>query len=150
MSLDAPALFTHDLNQLIVVIRRRSDGSDFEVDGKMGDGIQINLNAPKYTDLEVSKDAKIAVRNATNDRSGKILTTAVQYSPVHTQYAGLYVANPQDDLLDITISDLSNRLLYQALGCYLSLFANAQYADEKGNRTHEITCPFIEMDKPLV
>ncbi len=150
MSLDAPVLFTHDLNQLIVIVKRRFDNSDFEVDGKMGDGIQINRNAPKYTDLEVSKDSRIAVRSANNDRSGKILITAVQYSPVHGQFAALDISDPQDDLLDVTISDLSNKLLYQALGCYLSLFANAQYADAKGNRTHEISCPFIEMDKPLV
>lgn len=150
MSLEAPALFTHDLNQLIVIITRRLTGESFEFDGKEGDGIQINRAEPKYSDLEVSKDGKIAVRTANNNRSGKLLITATQYSPVHSQLAVLDVADPADDILDVTVSDLSNKLLYTAMGSYLSLFANAAYADAKGNRTHEITAPFIEMDKPIV
>lgn len=149
MSLDAPALFTHDLNQLIVTITRHSNGESFEVTGKTGDGIQINRTAPKYTDLEVSKDSQIAVRSANNDRSGKILITATQYSPVHKQMALLDTADPEDDIIDVIVADLSNNLLYGALGSYLSKFADAAYADAKGNRTHEITAPFIEMDKTL-
>jgi len=150
MTLEAPALFTHDLNQLIVSVTRRFNNASFEVTGIEGDGIQVNLMENKYTDLEISKDGKIAVRSANNNRASKILITATQYSPVHQQFANLYVANPADDILDINISDLSNRLLYAALSCYLSKFADVAYADAKGNRTHEITAPFVEMDKTLV
>ena len=150
MSIDAPALFTHDLNQLIVVITRRFNGESFTVDGIEGDGIQINRMENKYTDLEISKDSKIAVRSANNNRAAKILITATQYSPIHQQMAVLDTADPADDIVDITVSDLSNQLLYSAIGAFLSKFADVAYADAKGNRTHEITAPFIEMDKTLV
>ena len=149
MSIDAPALFTHDLNQLIVVITRRFNGESFTVDGIEGDGIQINRMENKYTDLEISKDSKIGVRSANNNRSGKILITATQYSPVHKQLAVLDVAEPREDLIIINVSDLSNNLLYSGTNSYLSKFADAGYADAKGNRTHEITVPFLEMDKEL-
>lgn len=149
MSLDAPALKNHDLNQLIVSVTRRSTGESFEIEGKEGDGIQINRTEPKYTDLTVSADSKIAVRTANNNRSGKIMITAIQYSPVHSQLAILDIADPQDDIIDIDIRDLSNNLLYSASGAYLSKFADAAYADAQGNRTHEITAPFLEMDKSL-
>lgn len=149
MSLDAPVLYTHDLNQLIMVVTRRLTGLSFEVDGKEGDGIQVNRAKPKYVDLTLSSDGKVAVRSANNDRSGKILVSGIQYSPIHQQFAVLDIANPEDDILDISISDLSNRLLYIAPGSYLSLFANAQYASEKGTRTHEISAPWLEMDKSL-
>ena len=150
MSIEAPALFTHDLNQLIVVFTRRFNDASFELDGIAGDGIQLNLMENKYSDLEISKDGKIAVRSANNNRASKILVTAVQYSPVHSQMANLFVAGPADDIIDVIVRDLSNQLLYAGLGAYLSKFADVAYADTKGNRTHEITAPFIEMDKSLV
>lgn len=150
MSIEAPALFTHDLNQLIVVVTRRFNGESFTVDGIEGDGIQINRMENKYTDLEISKDSRIAVRSANNNRAAKILITATQYSPVHQQMATLDISVPAEDIIDVIISDLSNQLLYAALGSYLSKFADAAYADAKGNRTHEVTAPFVEMDKTLV
>lgn len=149
MSLEAPKLFNHDLNQVIVSITRRSTGESFEIDGKNGDGIQITRTAPKYADLDVSDDGKIAVRSANNDRSGKIMITGTQYAPLHKQFALLDTADPQDDIIDVVIRDLSNNTLYAALESYLSKYADASFATAKGDRTHEITAPFLEMDKDL-
>lgn len=149
MSLEAPQLFTHDLNQVIVTITVRSTGQEITIVGKAGDGIQINITEPKYADIEVSDDGKIAVRSVNNKRISKIMITGVQYSPIHKQLVLLYTADPENDIIDVNVSDLSNRILYSALGAYLSKFADVQYATAQGNRTHEITAPFIEMDKDL-
>ena len=149
MSLEAPQTYTHDLNQLIVTVTRRSTDESFELTGINGDGIAINRTAPKYADLDISDDGKIAVRSTNNDRSAKVMITGTQYSPLHKQLALLDIANPEDDIIDINISDLSNKTLYSALGAYLSKFADVSYATAKGDRTHEVTAPWIEMDKDL-
>jgi len=150
MTLEAPALETHDLNQLIVTITRLSTQESFELVGKTGDGIQVQRAEPKYVDpLEVSGDGKIAVRSANNNRSGKIMVTGIQYSPIHQQLAILDIADPEDDRISVIIQDLSNGLLYESKDGYLSKFADAAYADAQGNRTHEITSTFLEMDKSI-
>lgn len=149
MSLEAPVLFTHDMNQVIVSVVRRKTQEEVEIDGINGDGIQLVRTEPKYADLDVSSDGKIAVRTANNNRSGKLMITGTQYSPMHKQWAILDMDDPDNDILDITVSDLSNKLLYACPGSYLSKFADANYADAKGDRTHEVTTPWMEMDKEI-
>lgn len=150
MSLEAPKLFTHDLNNLIVTITRLSNGESFTVQGIKGDGIQIQRFAPKYVDPpEYSGDGKIAVRSATNNRGGKIMITGVQYAPLHKQMAALDVADSEDDRLSVIVADLSTKTLYESKDGYLGKYADAQYADAQGNRTHEIISTFLEMDKDL-
>jgi len=151
MTLEAPLLETHDLNELIITITWLTTGESFEVIGIKGDGFQCQRAKPKYADpLEVSGDGKIAVRSVNNDRSGKMMITGIQYSPLHVQMAKLDTANPADDPISVTVQDLSNNLLYESKNGYLSKFADVSYSDAQGNRTHEITSTFLEMDKSLV
>ena len=150
MGLEAPEVFTHNLNELIITIKILATGEDFEVPSINGDGLQIELSENKYEDFETSADGKEGVRSATNNRSGKMRITGMQYSPLHKKMALLYIADPDVDKVDINVSDLSNNLLYLDQNAWLSKFANAGYAENQTNRTHEISCPWLEMDKDRV
>lgn len=150
MAVEAPAVFTHNLDEVIVVVTRVFNQQSFEMPGRTGDGIQINITDPKYADQEASDDGKIIVRSFNARRIAKIMLTGIQYAPAHKEFARLYIAPPDEDIIDINVSDLSNKLLYLAQNCWLSKLADAQYTTNQTPRTHEISVPFIEMDKELI